>query len=207
MTLCIFEPKSCLPAFSQVHFFNAIFPMRTLFFFCALVLTAHVSGQTATRDTFATINSDWHTYSRDAWSVHFPDSFTLDTSRTLGITFFLFSRPAHASDQFRENINLYVQELNDPSMDLDKYARASEEQISKLINQVVMIESRKVTDSALPYYRLSYTGEQGQFTFKWVQHIYYQSGKIYLLTFTTEISTFEHYAAIGNSILQSFSLR
>lgn len=154
-------------------------------------------------------SKDWKTFKVTNYSIQYPDTFELNTSGLMGTSFLLFSNPSAASDLFRENINLFLQDLNGNDISLDQFVQASENQLSTVITKHAIIESKRVKENGKEngkeYHVLIYTGEQGQYKLKWMQYYYIVKGKAYALTFTAEQAQFDKYIGIAKEIMATFS--
>lgn len=154
---------------------------------------------------FGANGKEWQSYSYSGTKIVFPADWSLDTSRSMGIAFFLFSPLESTEDHFRENVNLIIQDLQGQAVDLDTYCSVSTEQIKSLITNSSVLESTRKNNGHEDYQKIVYTGDQGVFHLKFIQYYFVLRGKAYVLTFTTQISTFEKYRATGEQILDSFS--
>lgn len=169
-------------------------------FFLPLVLFSSVA--------FAqTPASNWETLSEENYTVQYPSDWDLDQSGTLGTSFFMFSPVENDDDTFRENINLIQQSLEGLGVDLAQFVEVSEGQIKSMITNAKMIESKTIKNGNIQYHKFIYTGDQGQYHLKFEQYFFLQNEQAYVLTFTSESSKFADYQAIGEKILQSFSIK
>jgi hypothetical protein len=134
-----------------------------LILFSALIFSQVACGQqhpsTIKHDE---IPENWKSLKEANYSIYYPDSFNLDQSGLMGISFFLLSQQTSAQDLYRENINLITQNIAEYNLNLNRYIEISERQISALINNVKIIESKRIKESSSKeFHRLVYTGEQG----------------------------------------------
>ena len=150
---------------------------------------------------------EWESLLKDDYSVEYPDSWELSQSGQMGTSFVLFSPISSKQDQFRENINLLIQDLTGYGITFDKYVEISESQISTMITDGKIIESKKVSTDSLFHQKVIYTGRQGVFNLKFEQYYWVENDKAYILTFTCEEDQFEAFKEIGEKILNSFELK
>lgn len=80
----------------------------------------------------------------------------------MGTSFFLFTKQTSATDDFKENINLIVQDLGGQKISLKQYTELSKKQIKQLITNSKLIKSEKQTLHNKTFNEFLYTGEQGQ---------------------------------------------
>lgn len=150
---------------------------------------------------------DWNTLSKSSYSIQYPKDWTLDESGQMGTSFILFSPLESSNDQFKENINLLIQDVSQYNMDLDKYTKVSEDQIKSVITNAKSIESKRVKNKDNEYHKLIYTGEQGVFKLKFEQYYWVLDNTAYVLTLTGEQDKFDQIKGLGESILNSFELK
>jgi hypothetical protein len=149
---------------------------------------------------------DWNTIKKDGYSIDYPKAWELNTSGQMGASFILFSPLSSQKDQFRENVNLIVQDLTGYNLDLDKYVEISEGQIQTLITNGKIIESKRVKNQTLDYQKVIYIGKQGIYNLKFEQYYWVVGNKAYVLTLTCEETQFDNYKLTGEKILNSFKL-
>lgn len=152
-------------------------------------------------------NKDWHTFNKDNYSIEYPSNWELNESKRMGTIFILFSPSTSNKDQFRENINLIIQDLSDDNIDLKRYTEISENQIRTDIKNGKIIESKYMKDQDLEYHKIIYTGNQENRDLKFEQYYWVFEKKAYVLTLTCELSEFDNYKLTGEKILNSFKLR
>lgn len=165
-----------------------------------LLLPAYTYGQTPEHE-------DWKTIAQSNYSLQYPADWELNESGQLGTTLILFSPLESADDTFRENINLIVQDLTGYNLDLDKYAKISEEQVKTMITNSKIVESKKIPSNPNPYHKIIYTGTQGVFDLKFEQYYFIVDNKAYILTFTAERDNFGKFKKTGEEILNSFIIK
>ncbi len=152
-------------------------------------------------------DTEWETFETDEFAIQYPKTWELNQEGLMGTSFILFAPVDNDEDQFRENVNLLVQDLTGLNMDIDQYTKISEGQISTLISNAKLIKSIRVKEGKNEYHKMIYTGDQGVFHLKYEQYYWVINDKAYVLTFTTEVSSYSKYQKIGESILNSFGLK
>jgi len=153
------------------------------------------------------IPGDWKTIDDPDYMIHYPDSFELNTSGQMGMSFMLLSKQTSSQDVFRENVNLLIQDLTGHNIDLDKFVEISEEQIKTMITNGNIIESKRIKSGDSEFQKVVYTGVQGKFNFKFEQHYRVVKSKAYILTLTCESSQFDKYKEVGGRIMNSFKIK
>ena len=141
------------------------------------------------------------------YSIQYPDTFDLDKSGQMGMSFILLSKQTSQQDLFRENVNLLIQDLTGQNIDLDKYVEISEGQIKTMITDGDLLESKRLTDKNKKFQRVIYTGKQGQYDLKWQQFYWVENKKAYVLTLTCEINQYNKYVSVGENIMKTFMIK
>ena len=149
----------------------------------------------------------WNTIDEPGYVIDYPDSFELNTSREMNMSFMLLSKQTSTQDKFRENINLLIQDLTGHNIDLDKFVKMSEEQIKSMITNGKIITSKRIKTDSSKFQRVVYTGVQGNFIFKFAQDYWVVKDKAFILTLTCELSQFDKYKEVGEQIMNSFKVK
>lgn len=157
--------------------------------------------------TFFGQSSGWNSLNEKDYSIQYPENWTLDKNGQMGTNFFLFSELTSETDQFKENVNLIIQDLTGHSMDLNYYVEISEGQIKRLITDGNIILSKRIKKIESEYQKVIYTGRQGIFSLKFEQFYWVQNDKAYILTLTCEEDEFNNFKEIGERILDSFIIK
>ncbi|MEP1034221.1 hypothetical protein [Ekhidna sp.] len=163
--------------------------------YLTLILVA-VSFLSHSQDGFETLDDA-------AFSIKYPGTWELNQSGQMGMSFALFSPVKFDGDQFRENVNLVVQDISSYNMDLTDFVNLSKNQIKTMIQDGNILESEGTED----YQKIIYTGTMGQFKLMFKQHYWINGSNAYILTFTAEQSEYDNYAEISRQIMDSFLLK
>lgn len=141
------------------------------------------------------------------YEVQYPANWDLDQSGQMGSTFFIFSPIEGATDQFRENINLMIQDLSGHNLDLDQYTQISEQQVKVMMEGAEILFSEKQDGQVPAFHKIIYKGKQGALDLKFEQYYWVINDKAYIVTLTCDVNTFDDYQKIGETILNSFKLK
>lgn len=152
-------------------------------------------------------NSKWIPYYHSDFTVVFPADWELDTSHQMNTSFFLFSPLTDKNDQFRENVNLLVQDLSRFPADLDQYVKITVGQIGSYIENGKLLSSKRKTAAGRPFQHMTYTGKQGKYDLLFEQYMWVIRKEAFVLTFTSQVKTYDQYKAVGQKILNSFRLK
>lgn len=150
-------------------------------------------------------NDAWAILDQPDFGISYPKSWTPDQTGKMGTAFVLFSEQINSD--FRNNVNLIVQNLNGLGYDLDKYVTLSEEQIKTMIGNSQIIESKRIKSATDEFQEVIFTGEQGILHLKWRQRYWVKGEKAFVLTFTASQATYDQYKQVGGKILESFKLK
>ena len=141
---------------------------------------------------------------RNNYSITHPSAWTIDTSKTLGMDMLLRSPLTDSLDDFSENVNVFIQDLNGQNYTLLKMGQESETLIKNMITDVEMIESKLESTGQEPYYKLAYKGRQGKFSLITIQRYYLINQTGFALTLTIKNGNEKEYVTIGEKIFDSF---
>ena len=135
-----------------------------------------------------------------------PGHWDVDTSGAMGAALIAMSPLGPDGDDFRENVNVVVQDVGAYGLDLDGFVALSEEQVTTFVTDAEFVSSERDTLGAHPHHRLTYTGRQGKYALRYEQRYWVVDGRAYILTFTAEQDAHEGYAEVGQRVLESFGL-
>ncbi|MFY7787543.1 MAG: PsbP-related protein [Thermoflexibacteraceae bacterium] len=177
-----------------------------------MLLTMAACGQNTTQhesniENLQLTEKDWKILKNADYSIQYPPDWELNQSGQMGTSFAIFSPLENDKDQFKENVNLLIQDLTAYKLNLNKYVEISEEQVEKMITNSALIESKRVKTEKGEYHKMIYTGEQGVFHLKFEQYFWIIDNKAFVLTFTSERDKFESFVAVGEKILNSFVVK
>lgn len=175
--------------------------MRTLLFLSLLLLTHSVSAQQTIDDSDTLIK-----VTKEQYSLSYPKSWTIDTSKMFGIDILLLSPKADSLDDFSENMNVFVQDLHGQNYNLSRMGQESEAQIRKMVTDVEIIDSKLDNKASQQYYILKYKGRQGKFLLTIIQHYYLKDEVGYALTFTIKSGKETDYVPLAEKMFSSFKL-
>lgn len=173
-----------------------------------LLLSIPVFGQTTIKSTGnKTTLNDWKTLDQVAYSIQYPSTWELNQNEQMGTSFILFSPLESDKDQFKENVNLLIQDISKYHIDLSEYTKISEGQIKTMVTNGTILESVRIKNDNGEYHKLIYSGDQGIFHLTFEQYYWVMNEKAFVLTFTCEQNKFAQKAETGEKILNSFKLK
>jgi len=162
-----------------------------------LLFTISVFGQT----------KEWNNLDEKEYSLKYPNNWEINKSGQMGTQFIIFSQLTSESDNFRENINLIIQDLTGYNIELNEYVEISKKQIATMLTDCKIISSERVKKDGKEFHKSLYSGRQGIFDLQFEQYYLIENNKAYVLTFTCETSEFSNFKKIGEEILNSFSIK
>ena len=142
------------------------------------------------------------TFEKNDYSINYPDTWKLDTSGQMDSEFILFSALT-SNDEFRENINLVIQDLGEQKMTMPEFVKLSESQIKAYTSNGKVIESKGDNFS----HSIVFSGFVANNDLKFKQLYFLKNNKIYVITFTALENSYDSYLKTGNEILYSFKLK
>jgi len=117
-----------------------------------------------------------------------------------------FVSPAQgSSDSFRENVNVLVEDLADPSMSLGQYTDTSLRQAKTAIDAFRLLRSGPATLASRSAERVIYLGQIGRdlkFESVWLV----EKGRAYVVTYTATPDAFAGTAPTAEAVIGSFEL-
>ncbi|MCB0514565.1 MAG: hypothetical protein R2798_14190 [Chitinophagales bacterium] len=149
----------------------------------------------------------WGALTEENYSINYPDDWELNQSGIMGTSFILFSPISSEKDQFRENVNLLIQNLTGLNLDLNKYVEISVDQIRTILTDGKIITNERITTENLDYQKAIYTGKQGIFDLTFEQYYWVVGDNAFVLTLTCETGEFDNYQTVGEKILNSFNIK
>jgi len=151
--------------------------------------------------------TEWKSLVDEKFEIQYPSDWVVDQSGQMGISFLLFSPLSDESDNFKENVNLLIQDLAGYDLTLDGFVDLSENQIKTLATDGEIILSDRIKDDKVEHHKIIYTGKQGIYELKFEQYYWVIEDKAYVLTLTCENNQFDNYQKIGEEILNSFEIK
>lgn len=175
--------------------------MRSLIFLPLFLLTLSASAQqlTGKPDTLLKVTMD-------RYSLSYPGSWSIDTSKMMGMEIILRSPRTDSLDDFSENMTVFVQDLHGQNYTLAKMGQESTAQVKDVITDVEVMESRLDSTASPNYYILTYKGRQGKFSLITIQRYYLKDEVGFALTFTVKIGEEAAYRSAAEKIFSSFQL-
>lgn len=150
---------------------------------------------------------NWLEFKKDNYQLKYPESWTLDTTAKTAADFMILSPLSSDNDEFKENLNLVVQDLSGLNFDLDNFTALSEQQIQSYMEESEVIENERLKKDDREYQHLIYTAKNGGRMLRFEQYYWIINEKAYILSFTAEFDQFEKYQDLSKQILDGFILK
>jgi hypothetical protein len=116
------------------------------------------------------------------------------------------SQPSGQSGGFRDNVNVLVQDLADPSTSLQQYTDLSIRQAPDLIDGFKLVSSGPDVLAGRSAERVTYLGQSGNHDLKFEAIWLVERGRAYVITFTATRDTFDAVAPMAEAMIDSFRL-
>jgi hypothetical protein len=154
------------------------------------------------------IESDLKSLDHSEFYIEHPSTWTSDQSGKMGSTLVVLAPLDHAEDDFRENVNLMIQNLEGTNMDMAKFIEVSEDQInSQAMPNSKLISSDRISASDGEFHKMIYTADQSIYHLQFEAYCWIKNEKAYVLTFSAEQAEFKDYQPTAEKILNSFKLK
>jgi hypothetical protein len=178
----------------QIIFKSAFMKISLTLTFITFAICAHAQTDTSNQKT---------SFTRDDYSVQYPKTWRLDTSKLMGTEFFILASLESETDKFSENVNLIIQDLGGQDVSLEMYKELTDKQLTEMLTDGKVFESAVVTTDKGSYYKAIYAMTQGKFRLKTTSICVIKDGKAYLGTFSSEFDKYDNYKKVGEEILDS----
>ena len=168
-----------------------------------------VWGQSPTDQSESSVKEkiEWKTLTEENYQIEYPGNWEFKDGEQMSAKFFLLSPLSSESDDFKENVNLIVQDLTGYDLSLDQFVELSEGQIKTMMTDGKIHLSERKTKNEQEYQKIIYTGKQGITNLKFEQLYFVINNKAYVLTLTCKEQEFDHYQETGEKILNSFEIK
>lgn len=145
-------------------------------------------------------------YDHPKYSIEYPQNWILDESGKEGPLFVVYPRVVDEK-VFVENINLTVQNLVENKFSIEQIKSITEKQMSNMLSNSRIIESKIVDENKLIYHKIIAVGETSGMKFKTKIQTYIINNYLYTLTLVSLDEDYESIKVISNKIMDSFLLK
>lgn len=174
---------------------------------CLVVVAVVAAGCSGTDSSERDGDSraDWDTYRSSEYSVtmEYPSEWT-KRENVMGAVVAFLSPAESPSDDFRENVNLVVEDLSADPISLTEYWGYSLAQGPKLITDFAQVSSGDTAVAGQEAKQAVYTGRQGQFQLKFMVLCTIRNHRAYTITYTAEVTRYSDYIQTADGIMDSF---
>lgn len=175
------------------------------------VITMHVVNTTGGAKPYKKLpiplSKNWRQLTGNGYSIQYPQNWCVDNSLRMGLSFVIYSQPPAENKNFRENVNLTIQNLAGQNMNMDKFVKKSQEQIKTMLKNESILESERIYINGIEYHKIRYKGNCRGYNLEFLQYYRLQNEKAYILTLTCEASQFGKYVKIAEKMMASFKLQ
>lgn len=149
----------------------------------------------------------WNTLNRPDYSIQYPPEWELNESGMMGTLFYLFTPLESPSDNFRENINLVIEDISGKKLTVEQYGEAALKLLASYFNDFSLKEKECVKDGKRKYFRTVWSCVQGEYHITSTQYCFLTRDKVYILTLGCKNDTYLQYKDIGEKIIRTFTLK
>ena len=171
--------------------------MKIKFLLILLIIFQLASCQSNEKNVTKKIN-------KNGYTISYTSDLKLDESGKQGSEFLLFTEKTDSADNFIENINLLIQNLETLNLDLNKFVEITENQIKANGN---LISSERIKNNNSEFQKLIYSAHLNNFDLKFIQYDFVENNKAYILTFTAKENEFDRYSADMEKIMKTFEIK
>jgi hypothetical protein len=140
---------------------------------------------------------------RNGYQIFYSDNLRLDESGRNGSEFYLFTQKENEQDNFADNLNLMIQNLEALNIDLNKFVELTEAQINE---KGKIINSKRVKNNGNELHILIYESTINGFELKFMQYDFVKNNKAYFLTYSAKREDFEKYLPEMENVMKSFKI-
>lgn len=168
--------------------------MDKFLFIIVLLLSQTIFSQLRTKE-----------FSKSNYSINYPESWILQDNVGNGIEFFLLTKKTDAKDSFSENLNLIIQNIESLNLDLDKYVGITENQFKD--NKAKVLINKRNKNKFNDFHVFVFEANVNGNDLKFMQYIFIENNKAYVLTFSATLANFDRYIAEMQKAMNSFTLK
>ncbi|GGG50943.1 hypothetical protein [Bizionia arctica] len=170
--------------------------MKIKLLLISLIIFQFASCQSNKKSNIKEIN-------KNGYIISYPSNLKSDESGKHGSEFLLFTEKTDSTDNFSENINLIIQNLETLNLDLNKFVEITENQIKANGN---LISSERIKNNTSEFQKIIYSVPLNNFDLKFIQYDFVVNNKAYILTFTAKENEFDTYSFEMEKIMKTFKI-
>lgn len=152
---------------------------------------------------------DWNILERDNYAISYPKDWqSSDQKPEPSIEFFLLSDgKSQKEDQFRESINLKLENLSGQEMRLEAYTKISLDQIRSQMPRAQVISNKVIKINNLEARAVVWSAESNNgMVLKFKKTFLIHNGKAYIITFSSTEAEYDEYIEVADKIINTFNL-
>ncbi len=147
---------------------------------------------------------DWlkhenHTFK---FTVYYPQGWKLSNQGSPELIFYISSPKLSEYDYVQENVNL-ISQVVAPETDLATYEQELEKKANSQLQNIKKISSTEMEFKGHPAINSVYEAVVNDVRVKWNQYVWLQDDRVYLLTYSADISQYETYKGLATEIIES----
>jgi serine/threonine-protein kinase len=110
------------------------------------------------------------------------------------------------NDVILDNVNIIIEDLTELPASFNEYSEEFLNQIKQFITNANIISTSETTLSGNRAGKFIFTGTQGTMNLKFLQVWAVIENKIYVLTYTADVNTFDKFLPLGKQIINNFRI-
>lgn len=139
--------------------------------------------------------------------IMYPDGWTIDTTGSDDLEFFIYSPLVLADDKFQENINLTTEKLPNNSITTEYYIERALEMVKSSFGEVDVIENKEHKGNFGTYRTIIYSGDMSGVKLKWKQSVYIKNATAYIVSYTAMDNTYDDFKVVSDKVMNSFIVK
>ncbi len=140
---------------------------------------------------------------RNGYHISYNENLRLDESGRNNTEFYLFTQKSSPEDNFIENLNLLIQNLENLNLDLNKFVEITERQIKTNGN---LIESKRAKSNGIEFHKIIYESNYNGIELKFLQYDFIKNKKAFVLTYSAKTKDYPLYIDVMEKVMNSFKI-
>lgn len=136
------------------------------------------------------------------YTVHYPQGWKLSNQGSPGLLFYVSSPKTSEHDHVQENVNLISQVVASET-DIPTYITELEKKADSQLQNLKRISTEDIQFKGYPTVFSVYEAEVNEVRVKWEQYAWLKGDRVYILTYSGDISQFEVYRGLATEIIES----
>lgn len=174
--------------------------------FIAVFTVAILVGSCGSNSGSTDSEKDLIKVERADYTLSFSKEWESAPNKNPAIDLLITAQPDSKTDRFSENINVLIQEVGD-TMDLQQFGELTKAQLGSMVPGSELTNSKVSKKNGMDCLQMGYKAPMNGLKLQFLQDVYIKNGKVYILTFTAEQSSYIAYKSMAQKVLNTFKLK